>query len=304
MEPRDKTLWFESAVFRVTCNNMEHTGNGSRHPRVRWSLVATLVVLPACLLGQPTLNVRPSPIPGIDLIGPSQPEFNDIIARLVPGRDSRAALAPVLPYSVLIRNSGIRTVVSYVVCFEFARADGTKGPARIQVRDYRTSSPKLAASVSHLIAPIGGLTQAIANGRFGSVSQNEGYADEMRQFVTVTAYLDAAVYDDGEFVGPDHNGSFEQLGVTAEYARIANHLIAMRGESNDAVMAWLKQQESEVSAAEAGSSNTGYRLMLQQEVVRIKLLEDNLKRNEAEGFGLLVTAMAHDGAVPLLRRAK
>lgn len=286
---------------------MEHLDSALRCSQLRWALVCLILGLPAYSRGQATLDVRSSPIPGIELIGRSKPEFNGIIAKLVPGRDSRANLEPVLPYSVLVRNSGTRTVVSYVVCFEFTRADGTKGHGNTQVRDYRTSEPKLASSVSHLVTPIGGLTQAIASSRSGSVPPTQEYANELGQFATVTAFLDAALYDDGEFVGPDGYGSFEFLGVTAEYARIANHLTGMRGEPDDAVMAWLKQQESEVSGrAEvgAGAPRTGRVVAMEWEALRIRQLEDSLRSGEAGRFGLLVTAMARDGAVPLLWRRK
>jgi hypothetical protein len=286
---------------------MEHTGKAFRHLRLRWSLVAILMALPACSFGQPTVDSRPSPIPGIELIGPSQPEFKDIIATLVPGQSSRANLAPVLPYSVLVRNSGTRTVVSYVVCFEFARADGTKGPDRNQIRDYRTSEPKLAGSVSHLITPIGELTQAVAASRSGSVPPTQGYADDLGQFTTVTAFLDAALYDDGEFVGPDIHGNFEFLSVTAEYARIAKQLTSMRGEPDDTVMAWLDQQKRDISGKAGtvtGTASMGHTMAMAEEGVRIRALEDSLRNRETGRFGLLVTAMARAGAVPLVWRRK
>ena len=298
---------FQTIVLGVASNHMEHTGKAFRWLEYRWILFAIFIGLPAFSLGQPTVNVRPSPIPGIELIGPSQPEFKETIAKLLPGPNSRAALEPVLPYSVLVHNSATRTVVSYVVCFEFTRADGSKGPNRIHVRDYRTSEPKLAASISHLIAPIGALTQAIATGNFGSVTQNQGYADELGQFTIVTVYLDAVVYDDGEFVGPDIYGHLEQLGVTAEYARIAHQLTRMRGEPDDAVMVWLKQQESEALGkigAVVGPAVMGHVTMIELEVTRIRMLEESLLKGDAGRFGSLVNVTAGDGAVPLLWRRK
>ena len=300
-------MWFKSTVLAVASDHMEHSSSAFRQLRRRWIGIAILVGLPIISYGQPRVDIRPSPIPGIELIGPSHPEFKDIVAGLLPGRNSHADLEPILPYSILVRNSGTRTVVSYIVCFEFTRADGTRGPNRNQVRDYRTSEPKLKGSISHLITPIGGLTQAIAAGGSGSLSENRGYAEEIAQFAKVTVFLDAAAYDDGEFVGPDLYGHFEVLGVTAEYARIAKQLMSMRGAPDSAVMEWLNRQESEVSgkaAAGAGPASVGRAMAIQQEVFQIRGLEESLRTGGIGQFGMLVTAMARAGDVPLLWRRK
>jgi len=185
-----------------------------------WVVCGLLSGFAAPSLAQTNLEVLPSPISGIELIGPSQAGFEGIVEKLVPGPGSRTALEPVLPYSVAVHNSAERTVVCYTIRFDYS-ANG-RPAASVLTRDYRTSEPKLVGAVFHLIAPLGAVTQAIATGGSPLLPQDPSYPalmkriHDLRQSPRVVASLDSVVYEGGEFVGPDVSGSFESINAKTE----------------------------------------------------------------------------------------
>lgn len=70
---------------------------------------------------------------------------------------------PFLPFSAVLRNTGAKTIVLYTVRIEYD--NGGHLSVITQVRDYRTSEPKLRSGDAHLTTPGAAITQAIATGK-------------------------------------------------------------------------------------------------------------------------------------------
>lgn len=202
-------------------------------------ILATL--LARSLAGQ-AIEFAPSTIPGFQIFAAQG--HDDLFAAIVPDSNGRDAISPVLPLSVYVQNNSTRSAVKFVVRWDWVNAGG-KGVADTVARDF-TQSPFGPQGV-RLITPVGGFTQAIEMGNTSSLlgagygSQMETY-DMIARSPTIRVSLDAVVFDNGEFRGPDLFGSFAAMTTAQAYLmNFLSDLKALAGQPDQNVQAKLTE---------------------------------------------------------------
>jgi hypothetical protein len=164
-------------------------------------------------------KVKDLPESGLTIITPTSQDFDDAVkARF---RTNSAAVEPLLPFSILIKNSGSRSVIAYTLKWELTRADGR---TVTQARSYTTLWKLMGAEGSdedgNIIRPnsfafatptnveLSQLAESAAKGDPQVQSYIDNLREELAAYTGMTVTLDGAFFDDGAFVGPDSTGYF------------------------------------------------------------------------------------------------
>lgn len=160
----------------------------------------------------PTIQVVPTEIPGLEIVGSQSPAFLGFLDRLIDS-GSGSALTPVLPYCVIIRNTGERTVVATGVRFEVRYS--ANGPVR-QYINYITHLdprlPHLQPGGLRLVAIDRAFSDAVMSRRWGMIpSISPDRIDEFSRAHQITISLDSVIFEGGEFVGPDVGNGYYRL---------------------------------------------------------------------------------------------
>ena len=202
-------------------------------------ILATL--LARSLAGQ-TIEFAPSTIPGFQIFAAQG--HDDLFAATVPDSKGREAISPVLPLSVYVQNNSARSAVKFVVRWDWVNAGGMR-VAETVARDF-TQFPFGPQGV-RLITPVGGLTQAIEMGNTSSLL-GAGYGSQMQIYdriarsPTIRVSLDAVVFDNGEFQGPDLFGSFAAIATAHTHLmNFLSDLKALAGQPDQNVQAKLTE---------------------------------------------------------------
>ena len=158
------------------------------------------------------MQVQPSEVPDIELIGPEMPPFRAAIEQLL-GRPPDEFIEPALPYSVIARNCGLRAVHLLGIRFNMV---GPKGKPYSTVHFSDTlrhpDKPGLTAN--------GGMRFVCAEPFYTSlVLQRERQTNKRAQLNLATlskaarmvASVDCLAFDDGQFLGPDSRETFDRL---------------------------------------------------------------------------------------------
>ena len=157
------------------------------------------------------MQVEPSSVPNVDLIGPDAEGFKEAVELLL-GREPDGVLIPALPYSVIARNTDSRAVALLGVRFDMTGA---------QARTY--SVTHYADTLRHpekaTLTP-GAMRFVCAEPLYTDLVLRRGHEIDrrgpmnlanLRRILRIGASLDCAAFDDGQFVGPDSLGAFDRL---------------------------------------------------------------------------------------------
>jgi hypothetical protein len=201
-----------------------------------WFTSALLAMLSGMInmaFGAPKMRYL-QPGGGVRLIAPDSPEFSALLRELLTA-DAIAAVQPLLPYSVIVKNEGQKSVVAIEMIWSHENQRGmvvsksfrqytlfTTDPARIQPGDARVCTPVL------------GLNLALVAKRFNMISkadpqQQREYAELFPTLSDITVSLDCVVFDDGQIIGPDTAMTMSFMNGTLRASREA--LSAMQGSS-------------------------------------------------------------------------
>jgi hypothetical protein len=173
------------------------------------------------------MQVEPSTVAGVELIGPDTAAFEDAV-RLLLGREPDAVLKFALPYSLITRNDSSRAVALLGIRFNMV------GP---QAKKY---------SVTHYADMLRHSEKAaITPGAVRFVCAEPLYTDmvfrrareidargpmnlrTLRTMLQVSASIDCVAFDDGQFAGPDSLRAFDRLEIErdAEIAFVREILV-------------------------------------------------------------------------------
>jgi hypothetical protein len=157
------------------------------------------------------MQVAPSTIPNLDLTGPDAEGFKEAIELLL-GRAPDGVLKPALPYSVVARNNDSRAVALLGVRFDMV------GP---QAKSY--SVIHYADTLRHPekagLTP-GALRFVCAEPLYTDLVLRRGTEIDRRgpmnlrnlfKMLRISASLDCAAFEDGQFAGPDSLGAFDRF---------------------------------------------------------------------------------------------
>jgi len=198
-----------------------------------------LLVLPALMVNaaQQPFAITPSAIADVAFEGPSSSAFEVKVAQM---GGTQFAVQPFLPFSAVVKNSGARAVLLYVIRLEYN--DGLRTVVSTQVRDYRSSDMKLKPGDVHLITAAPTITHKIASNRLGEVpssSSDQGSFDllaKLHKSSSVKLSLDAVVFEDMRLEGPDLARSFDVLNATVAGEMELLRELQQMGDANESLI--------------------------------------------------------------------
>jgi hypothetical protein len=158
-----------------------------------------------------------------------------------------------------VRNLGSRVVVLFVVTFGSIDSAGEYHLPGVQVRNYRSSEPKLRPGTLHLVTPVADLTGYLqtpaASPQGPRYTQALDALTEFTRTSHVLAALDGALYEDGQFVGPDKLDTFGRLTAESKVAdEMYQKLLDLRTASDDRLLAALAACQQEQPPPPSGDT--------------------------------------------------
>jgi hypothetical protein len=206
------------------------------------------------------------------------------------------AALPALPYSALVTNSGQSTAVLFVVDFQFLRPDG-RVSGSLQVRDYRSTEGKLVPGSSQVIDPFGWLARYLSPASPAAGIEDPRYPNFLAQLnaiknlSVVKVSLDAVLFDNGQFAGPDTANTFGALTAEkAAFARLFNTLQSMSDATDAQILDALKGIAA-TAENEAGTAKTPNDTRIHSRVAsRASVLAQTLQNQGRMAFNQSVAA--------------
>jgi hypothetical protein len=157
------------------------------------------------------MQVQPSSVADLDLIGPDAAEFKQALESLL-GREPDDVLTPALPYSVIARNNRARAVALLGVRFDM---DGphAKSYSVVHYADTLRCPEKagLAPGAMRFVCAEPLYTDLVLRRGREIAPRGPMNLDNLRKALRIRASLDCAAFDDGHFAGPDSLGAFDRL---------------------------------------------------------------------------------------------
>lgn len=164
-------------------------------------------------------NTKDIPGSGLNIVTPADPDFDGTVKAQLG--EKMAVIEPLLPFTVLLRNSGDRTVIAYSLKWELIRNDGQ---TLTQTRSYTTlwklMGEEGADRDGNIIRPNSFAFAAPVNFDLNHLAEDDANDDpklqeyvndirsELAAFTGMTVTLDGVFFDDGTFVGPDTTDYF------------------------------------------------------------------------------------------------
>jgi hypothetical protein len=200
--------------------------------------------------GEPRVVVNDNQIRGITVIASNAGAFGSETARLVGTIPQE--LTPLLPYAVIIRNSGTLPITGIDILFDLTIA------GKHITRNYLYTSFDMSGSEMPIIAP--GATLLIFPehwvNSFVISKQSLPVSSQLNAAVTralsiigksqeVSISIDSVIHSDGKLKGPDLAGTLQKFQQSIDgYRGFRNEILTRlrRGESNGAVIAWLNEK--------------------------------------------------------------
>jgi hypothetical protein len=210
------------------------------------------------------MQVEPSMIADLDLIGPEAEGFREALELLL-GRAPDSVLEPALPYSAIMRNRASRAAALLGIRFDMKGKQG-KSYSVIHYADTLRYPEKAGV-------PPGMMRFVCAEPLYTDLVLRRGREVDprgpmnlgnLRKAIQIRASLDCAAFDDGQFAGPDSLGAFERLETERE-AEVAFLEEVLR--SNCAIKTILEE------AMEVPASHARDRALLARRVLAKRLSE-------------------------------
>jgi hypothetical protein len=157
------------------------------------------------------MQVEPSSVTGVGLIGPRADDFKEALRALL-GREPDEILTPALPYSIIVRNDHVRPIALLGVRFDMVSRQ-VKTYSVVHYADTLRNPEKgdLKPGAMRFICAEPRYTDLVLR-REDTVDQRGPMnLKNLRTVLRISASVDCAAFDDGEFHGPDTLGVFERF---------------------------------------------------------------------------------------------
>lgn len=197
------------------------------------------------------MHVKPSTVPGVELIGPNSPQFGKALETLLGGTPD-GVLQPALPFSVIVSNNCSRPLALLGVRFDMA---GPKAKSYSVIHYADTLRYPEKANL-----PPGGARFVCAEPRYTDmVLRQEAGVDQrgamnlanLRKARRIAASLDCAAFDDGQFAGPDSLGALERFQREREAEAELLHEVLAEMMKPDCPVEALLDRAIEIAAEES-----------------------------------------------------
>jgi hypothetical protein len=193
------------------------------------------------------MQVAPSSVPNIDLIGPDAEGFKEAV-ELLWGRAPDSVLAPALPYSVIARNDHSRAVALLGIRFDMLGAQA-KSYSVVHYADTLRYPEKatLTPGAMRFVCAEPLYTDLVLRRATEIDRRGPMNLDNLRKVLRIGASLDCAAFDDGQFAGPDSLGAFDRF----ESEREAEIAFVEEVLKPDCAVEALLKQAMEIAPAQA-----------------------------------------------------
>jgi hypothetical protein len=197
-----------------------------------------LLTLPLSAQSQ-RFEVKPSLVRGVEVFTPGSAEFKAAILRLVPEIETRKQGASLLAKSFLVKNTGTRSIDLFVARYDFANPGG-KGVAGVLWQDFRQVGRLFRPGDLWIVTPTNTITDQINRAAVSAPALAEAatfnHLGTLRSSPYLSPSVDAVLFSDGEFAGPDASGIFQALSQQRDaYQSLRGEMQAMRAASSDAI---------------------------------------------------------------------
>jgi hypothetical protein len=162
------------------------------------------------------MQVKPSSVADVELIGPGTAEFKEAIQLLIGGEPDDV-LKPALPYSVIVKNNHSRAVALLGVRFDMVGRKA-KPYSVIHYADTLRHPEKanLGPGTMRFVCAEPLYTDLVLRRARDIDRRGPMNLSNLRTVLRIRASLDCAAFDDGQFAGPDSLGAFERFGSERE----------------------------------------------------------------------------------------
>jgi hypothetical protein len=162
------------------------------------------------------MKVVASAVSGVAIYGPGTAEFEAGLAEIL-GTAPRELIKGALPYSVILENTGLRTVSFFGVRFDMQPrkgrqvsvvhyADSLRNPEK---GDFRPGTKRFVCAEPEY-------TALLIRGDVAPRTRGRMNLDNLRRMIETRASLDCVAFEDGFFEGPDSQQAFERLACERE----------------------------------------------------------------------------------------
>ena len=162
------------------------------------------------------MRVTPSEVPGVEIHAPDSPEFEAALPGIL-GCGPEELLRPAIPYSVILGNTGTRTIAFFGVRFDMLGAmakqysvvhyaDTLRNPAQA---DFRPGAKRFVCAEPEY-------TSLVIRGNTAPESRGRANLSNLRRMLGIRASIDCAAFEDGQFAGPDSREAFGRLAHEGE----------------------------------------------------------------------------------------
>ncbi|MEP7352687.1 MAG: hypothetical protein ABI824_05600 [Acidobacteriota bacterium] len=240
-----------------------------------------------------------SQIPGIRVSGPQTPEFAKYISDLSGGTkindpETSASVANLLTRAIVVTNTGNRAIKLFVVRWEFTNARGGR-QAEGQWQEFPDNT-HFDPGASRLITTNPNLSAALRSPQVDSALAQTGAVKgrAMFQSSSIRVSVDAVLFADGGFNGPDASGIFNELTAEQKFVRGFRAELESLGPDMEKIETRLREMLSQ--KPEPGELRTIHRRM----DMAVKLL--GATRLGEPHFRSVLEADYGDAERPTLRR--
>lgn len=245
------------------------------------------------------INIKDLPGHDLKLIAPTDPLFNGKLSTLLKNHPNSLAES-LKAYSVLLENTGKKTVIGYRLRWDLIKADGTVSMRQAGginmgafMDEARSGLENPSLSGGFAIGPgalvfvsLAGSSGDNVNGRingYASGSANRSILDQLRQgakdkqypsladiitaelqtCTSITVSLDGVFFEDGTFVGPDTTEFFVTVEASVNARRDLMQEIAFaveRKRSMDAIFDYINEVASSLPPSQKMNKGDIYNL--------------------------------------------
>jgi hypothetical protein len=201
-------------------------------------------------------NINDLPGHNLRLIGPTDASFKGLVSSVLKVNPNDAP-EQLQPFSVFVKNVGNRNVIGFTLKWEIVKTDGK---VSTKVQSYSSTGSlmgalfptdeEMDANPGNILRPnkprfcsfaaasggsagqgMGTGTSAPADNR-GQPSNVPGLSDQLAQISSITVSIDAAIFQDGSFVGPDTTGMFSRMQAEIDAKREILDALALTFRQN------------------------------------------------------------------------
>lgn len=196
------------------------------------------------------MQVEPSSVADVELIGPGTREFKEAIELLL-GEEPGDVLKPALPYSVIVRNSHARAVALLGVRFDMVGRKA-KPYSVIHYADTLRYPEKanLAPGTTRFVCAEPLYTDLVLRRAHQIDRRGPMNLSNLRTVLRIRASLDCAAFDDGQFAGPDSLGAFERFDSEREAEIALLEQVLEEALKPDCAIETLLERAIEIPAAQ------------------------------------------------------